>query len=68
MKDIVKNERQAYFLGIAIGLGVGIGATVLYYSQTAMILKAAKWTPQGDMILSFYHRTNHILLPSPKVP
>ena len=60
-KDTVKTVTIA----VATGVVVGVVATAVYYANSAVILKEAKWTPDGDMLLSFYHRTNSILIPKP---
>ena len=53
---------------VACGVVVGASAMFLvtaYVFRNAHILREAKWTPQGDMMLTFFHRTNGILIPRP---
>ena len=49
----------------AIGFGVGVVVTSKWYQTHAYILKTAKWADNGDMILTFYHRTKTLHLYKP---
>lgn len=53
---------------VAFGALVGTVAVgvVIYIGKDMHILKEAKWTPQGDMMLTFYHRKNGFLIPKPE--
>lgn len=63
-----KKTAKRVAIATAIGFGTGFALAACYYAKGGpLILKAAEWTPQGDMLLSFYHRENSILIPNPKV-
>jgi len=63
MKNINWKNAKNVALGAVVGLGIGVVVTVVYYTKTTYILKEAHWTPQGDMMLEFFHRDGALLIP-----
>lgn len=61
------NKKIKYIaIGAAIGLGVGVAVGAALIIANSHILKEAKWTPDGDMLMSFYNHANDILIHKPE--
>lgn len=63
---IEKKKLKTIALSAAAGLGIGVVLTATFYAKNAHILKEARWTPQGDVILKFYHGRNAYLMTKPE--
>lgn len=59
-KDIIKIIAASITLGACIGI-----LAMIPLLRAGLILKDAKWTPQGDMMLTFFNRSNAILIARP---
>lgn len=63
----MKKINEKVVSNVAFGIGVILGVVVVFtVYKNIHILKEARWTPQGDMLLTFYHRKNAYLIPKPE--
>ena len=64
---ITKENIKKLAIGAAAVSGVVIVGMLAHNAASNMyILKNAKWTAQGDMLLTFYNRDNGMLIPKPE--
>jgi hypothetical protein len=59
-----KNTIKIITFSMMVGLGIGV-LSMIPFIKAGLILKDATWTPQGDMILTFFNRRDGILIPRP---
>lgn len=62
---ITKETAKKIALGATVGFVVGATVTIIATDKLSFVLKEAKWTPQGDMLLYFYGRKHHMIIPKP---
>ena len=48
------------------GFVAGVVVTTFYTQKTAFILKEAQWNDHCDMVLTFFGRDQHMIIPNPK--
>lgn len=65
MKKLTKKDVIEITAAAALGAVAGVVAIALF-SRNAHILKEAKWTPDGDMMLTFFHRDYAMIIPKPE--
>lgn len=53
---INKETAKKVAIGVAAGFFVGAVITIATTDKLCYVLKEAKWTPQGDMMLTFFGR------------